>query len=57
VSYKYPSNNEVTFKIIVGCVINQMVILKTTLLFDGHLIDISIIRRITRREKTSVRKE
>jgi hypothetical protein len=33
--YKYPSNNEVAFKITIGHMIDQMVILKVTSLFDG----------------------
>jgi len=33
-------NNEVTFKIIIEHVIDQMMILKATLFFDRHLMDI-----------------
>jgi hypothetical protein len=33
-------NNEVTFKITIGHVIDQMMILKAILFFDGHLMDI-----------------
>jgi hypothetical protein len=35
-SLKCPSNNKVTFKITVERVIDQMMILKATSLFNGH---------------------
>jgi hypothetical protein len=37
---KCPSNNDVAFKITIEHAIDQMMILKTTLLFDEHLYDI-----------------
>jgi hypothetical protein len=46
-SYKCPSNNEVTFKIIIWSIICLIVILKATSLFDKHLMDIYMTRRIT----------
>jgi hypothetical protein len=45
---KYPSNNDVAFKITVGHVIDQIVNLKATPLFDGYLMDIYMACRITR---------
>jgi hypothetical protein len=39
-SIKCQSNNKVIFKIIIGHVIDQMVILKIILLFGGHLYNI-----------------
>jgi hypothetical protein len=41
------SNNELAFKIIIGRVIDQMIILKSTSLFNGHLMDIYMTCRIT----------
>jgi hypothetical protein len=32
------TKNEITFKITIGRAIDQMVILKATLFFDGHLM-------------------
>jgi len=45
---KYPSNNEVTFKITVVHVIDQIVNLKATSLFDGYLMDIYMACKIIR---------
>jgi hypothetical protein len=39
-SYKYSSNNEVVFKIIIEFVINKIIILKITSLFDRQFINI-----------------
>jgi hypothetical protein len=38
-SIKCLSNNEVAFKITIRHMIDQMIILKVTSLFDGHLYD------------------
>jgi hypothetical protein len=46
-SSKCPLNNEVAFKIIIGRVINQMVILKVISLFDGHLMNIYMTYRLS----------
>jgi hypothetical protein len=35
---KYSLKNEVTFKITIRRMIDQMIILRTTLFFDGHLM-------------------
>jgi hypothetical protein len=52
---KCPSNNDVAFKITIGHVIDQIVILKVISLFDGHLIDIYIICKITRSKCINMR--
>jgi hypothetical protein len=55
-SYKCPSNNEVAFKITIGRVIDQIVILNATSLFDGHLINIYMTCRITQKKRKKERK-
>jgi len=40
--------NEVTFKITIGLVIDQIVILKVTSFFNGHLMNIEYTNKITR---------
>jgi hypothetical protein len=50
------SNIEVAFKIIIGHVIDQMVILKAISLFDGHFIDIYMTYRITQKCPTFITK-
>jgi hypothetical protein len=42
-----PFKNNVTFKITIRLVIDQMIILKVTLLFNKHLINIYITCKIT----------
>jgi hypothetical protein len=45
--YKCPSKNEVAFKIIMERLIDQIMILKATSFFDGHLMNTYMTFRIT----------
>jgi hypothetical protein len=56
-SYKCSYKNEVTFKITVERVIDQMTILKVTSFFDEYLINTYMIFRITRLEKSLSKKK